>query len=148
MQDKPALVPYILIALALAGLGDAFYLSYYQYLELIPSCAIGGCETVLTSAYSKFLGVPLSYVGLVYYAYMLALAILLAVEPRSRALGLGALLYALVGLCLSLYFELYIQAYRIGALCLYCGISAAITLLLSGTALYHFRSARERVFDS
>ncbi len=142
MQDKPALAPYILIALALAGLGDTLYLSYFQYLNAVPGCAIGSCETVLTSVYSKFLGVPLSYIGLVYYLYMLGLAILLAIEPRSFALRLGALIYALIGLGYSMYFEFYIQAYLIGALCLYCGISAAVTLLLFLVALYHFRSAR------
>ena len=142
MQEKVSLAPYFLIALALAGLGDTFYLSYYQYLNLIPSCAIGGCETVLASIYSRFFGVPLSYIGLVYYAYMLGLAILLAIEPRSKALRLGALMYAVVGLGYSLYFEFYIQAYLIGALCLYCGISALITLLLFLTAAYHYRSAR------
>ena len=142
MQPPVLLAPYVLIALALIGLGDTVYLSYYQYLNLIPSCAIGGCETVLTSVYSKFLGVPLSYIGLVYYLYMVGLGLLLAVEPSSRALRFGALLYTLAGLGFSLYFELYIQAYLIGALCLYCGISAITTLLLFCVAVWHSRSTR------
>src|SRR5438270_768884 len=97
------LTPYILLALALVGLGDVAYLSYFQYLNLIPSCAIGGCEVVLTSAYSKFFGVPLSYIGLVYYVYMFCLAVLLAIEPDSKALRLGVLVYTGIGLLYSAY---------------------------------------------
>lgn len=141
-HNKPFLAPYVLIALALIGLGVTAYLSYYQYLNLVPGCAIDGCEIVLTSAYSHVFGVPLSYIGFVYYVYFLCLAVLLAIEPRSLALSLGALLYALVGVGLSAYFEFYIQLHLIGALCLYCAMSAATTLLLFLVAAYHFRSRR------
>ena len=78
--------PFFLIALALVGLGDTLYLSYFQYNNLLPSCALGGCEIVLTSPQSKFFGIPWSYIGLVYYAYLLGLALLLAIDPRSRGL--------------------------------------------------------------
>ena len=140
MQEKVPLAPYVLIALALAGIGDTLYLSYYQYLDLMPSCAIGGCETVLASPLSRPFGVPFGYIGLFYYFHMLGLAALLAYEPRDKGMRLAALLYTGAGFALSLFFEFYIQAYLIGALCLYCGISAILTLLLFGTALYHFRS--------
>jgi uncharacterized membrane protein len=111
-------------------------------MNLIPSCAIGGCAVVLTSAYSKFLGVPLAYIGLVYYAYMLCLGIVLALEPDSRKLAWAGLLYALAGLLLSAYFELYIQGVLIGEYCMYCAISAATTVLLSGAAIWHMRTTR------
>ena len=137
-----SLAPFYLVALALVGLCDTLYLSYFQYLNLIPSCAIAGCDVVLTSTYSKIFGVPLSYIGLVYYVYLLALAILLAVEPRSFALRLGALLYTGIGLLYSLYAIFYVQMTLIGAFCQYCLISAFLTLLLFGVALWHFRSAQ------
>jgi uncharacterized membrane protein len=140
MNQKLPLAPYVLLALAMIGLGDALFLAYYQYLNLVPTCAIGGCERVLTSVYSKFMGVPWSYIGLVYYTYLFCLSVLLVVEPRSRALRLAALAYAGIGLLCSLYFELYIQAYLIGALCMYCAISATTTLVAFGTALWHWRS--------
>ncbi len=138
-NDRLPLGPYILLALAMIGLGDTLFLSYYQYLNLIPSCAIGGCEIVLTSAYSKFFGVPLSYIGLVYYAYLFCLSVLLIIEPRSWALRMGALVYTGIGLALSIVFEGYIQAVLIGAICMYCMISATTTLLAFGTSLWHWR---------
>jgi len=143
-QDKLFLAPYVLIAAAFVGLGDTLYLSYFQYLNLIPACAIGGCEIVLTSEYSKFFGVPLSYIGLVYYAYMLCLAVLLAIDPKSIALRLGALAYTALGFGLSLYFIFYIQLTLIEALCEYCAISAVTTAILFGAAVWHFRSSDNR----
>src|SRR3989344_8989939 len=142
MPAKPPLAPFILLALALVGVGDAFYLSYFQYLNLIPTCAIGGCETVLTSEYSKLFGIPWSYIGLVYYAYMLCLSVLLIIDPTSRGLKLGALAYTGIGVLYSAWAIFYIQLSVIGALCQYCAISAFITLLLFITAIWHWRSTR------
>ncbi len=140
MPAKLPLTPYILLALAMVGLGDTLYLSYFQYLNLIPTCAIGGCEIVLTSAQSKFFGVPWSYIGLVYYAYMFCLAVLLCIEPRSYALKLGALIYTGVGVLYSVYAIFYVQLSVLHALCQYCAISAVVTLLLFATAVWHWRS--------
>lgn len=139
MENKIILTPYILLALAMVGVGDAFYLSYFQYLNLIPTCAIGGCETVLTSVHSKFFGVPWSYIGLVYYLYMFCLAALLAIEPRSNALRLGALAYTGVGVLYSCWAIFYIQMSLIGAICQFCAISAATTLALFVVAAWHYR---------
>lgn len=140
MPAKPPLAPFILLALALIGLGDALYLSYFQYLNLIPTCAIGGCEIVLTSGYSKFFGVPWSYIGLVYYAYMLCLSALLAIDPDSRGLKIGAVAYAGAGVLYSCWAIFYIQLTLIHALCQFCAISALTTLGLFITAAWHYRS--------
>lgn len=125
----------------MVGLGDTLYLSYFQYLNLIPSCALGGCETVLTSEYSKFFGVPWSYIGLVYYTYAFCLAALLALDPKSLGLRLGALLYAGVGVVYSAWAIFYIQLSVIGSLCEFCTISALTTLGMFAAALWHFRKA-------
>ncbi|TSC68228.1 MAG: vitamin K epoxide reductase [Parcubacteria group bacterium Gr01-1014_56] len=135
------LTPYILIALSFVGLADTLYLSYFAYLNLVPGCAIGGCEAVLTSAYSKFLGVPLAYIGVVFYVYMLALSVLLAIDEHSRTLAWAALAYTAVGVLFSVYFEFYIQGVLIGAYCMYCAISALVTLGLTLTAGWHLRTS-------
>ena len=132
--------PFFLIALALVGLGDTLYLSYFQYNNLLPSCALGGCEIVLTSPQSKFFGIPWSYIGLVYYAYLLGLALLLAIDPRSRGLKIGALIYTGIGLAYSVWAIFYIQLSVIGLLCEFCAISATVTLLAFAAALWHWRS--------
>lgn len=141
MPTKPPLAPFILLALALIGLGDTLYLSYFQYMNLIPTCALGGCEQVLTSEYSKFFGVPWSYIGLVYYGYMLALSVLLIIDPQSRGLKLGALAYTGFGVLYSCWAIFYIQISLIGALCQFCLISAVTTLALFVASVWHWRTS-------
>jgi len=60
---------------------------------------------------------------------MLSLAALLAFDPFSRGLRLGAIIYAALGVCFSVYF-IYLQVNFIHAFCIYCLISAVATLLL------------------
>lgn len=141
MPAKPPLAPFVLLALALVGLGDTFYLAYFQYLNLIPTCALGGCEQVLTSEYSKFFGIPWSYIGLVYYVYMLCLSVLLIIDPASRGLRLGALAYTGFGVLYSAWAIFYIQLTLIGAICQFCAISATVTLLLFITSVWHWRTS-------
>ena len=141
MHAKPPLAPFVMLALALVGVGIAGFLSYYQYNNLIPSCAIGGCEIVLTSPESKLLGLPWSYYGLVYYVYMLCLSVLLVIDPASRALKWGALAYAGIGALYSGWAIFYVQLSVIGAVCEYCAMSAATTLLLLITSVWHYRSS-------
>lgn len=142
MQPKVFLAPFYFIAASFIGIADTLYLSYYHIMGIIPSCAIlNGCEKVLTSPYSAPLGVPFAYIGLLFYLYMLGLGILLAYDPTSKGLRFGALAYTTIGLVCSIGFELF-QVIVIGALCLYCAISALTTLILFGIALWHFRTAR------
>ena len=133
------LTPYWLIAASFLGIGVTLYLSYYHFLGLVPECAVGGCEIVLNSVYSSVAGVPLSYLGLVYYIYMLCLAVLLAIDPESKGLKFGVVVYAAIGLLCSIGFEL-LQYFVIGAMCMYCAISAFAALLLFGIAIWHVKS--------
>jgi uncharacterized membrane protein len=136
------LAPFFLIALTFIGLADTAYLSYFAYMNAVPGCAIGGCEAVLTSQYSKFFSVPLAYFGLVYYAYMFLLACLVIVDPKSKTLAWAAVLYTGFGLALSAVFEFYIQGVLIGTYCMYCAISALTTLALCITSVWHRRHLR------
>lgn len=135
------LTPFYLIAATFVGLGDSLFLAYYAHLGVVPGCALTGCEQVLTSDYSKLYGVPLAYLGLVFYAYMLALAVLVAYDPTSKGLRVGLLVYTGVGLLASIVFEA-IQIFVIGAICMYCAISAVTTLVLFALAVWHFRKTR------
>lgn len=143
MNSKPLLAPFYLIAATFIGIADTLYLSYSHYLNLIPSCAIGGCEVVLTHPSATPFGImPFAYLGLIYYLYMLCLVVLLAYDPHSKGLRLGLIAYAALGLVLSIGFELF-QFFVIHAMCLYCGISAATTLVLFGLAVWHFISTKK-----
>jgi uncharacterized membrane protein len=141
--DERSLAPYFMLALAFIGIADAFYDSYAIHTGQLLWCPppIDGCNIVASSPYARIVGVPLGYFGLVYYLYMFGLVALLAFDPFSRGLRVGALLYAAVGVLFSMYF-MYVQVTFIHAFCIYCLISAILTLLLLIAAFEHFRATR------
>ena len=142
MNDKVYHAPFYLIAATFIGIADTLYLSYYKFIGVTPTCAIGGCETVLNDPSSVPWGiVPLAYLGLLYYAVMLGFAVVLAMKPTSVAIKKIVLAYTTIGLLCSVYFELF-QYFAIHALCMYCGISAITTLVLFCLAVWHWRSTR------
>ncbi|MBP9710922.1 MAG: vitamin K epoxide reductase family protein [Candidatus Pacebacteria bacterium] len=136
-----SLAPFYLVSLTLIGIADTLYLAYNKFMNTTPSCLLKGCDAVLAHPLSNFLGVPLSYWGLVYYVYMFGLVALLVMDPRSKALRIGTLVYAGVGLLCSAAF-IYIQATIIGAFCQYCLLSAAVTLGLFSLALWHYKKTK------
>jgi uncharacterized membrane protein len=134
--------PVFMLALAVIGIADAFYVAQASYTGQPLWCAlIDGCNTVVQSPYARIAGVPVSYIGLTFYGFMFGVAALLAFDPFSRGLRLGALVYAVVGVCYSGYFA-YVQLSKIGAVCIYCVISGVLTVLLLIAAAWHFRATR------
>jgi uncharacterized membrane protein len=97
---------------------------------------------VASSSYAHILGMPVGYFGLVYYSYMFGLAALLAFDPSSRVLCWSAVLYAGLGVLFSAYF-MNVQFTFIHAFCIYCLISAVLTVLLFVAAFSHFRATRK-----
>jgi len=143
-MNKALVMPVFMLGLALVGIADAFYDSYAIYTGQLLWCPppIDGCNIVASSPYARIVGVPLGYFGLIFYLYMLGLAALLAFDPFSRGLRLGALLYAALGVSSSIYF-MYVQFTFIHAFCVYCFVSALLTLLLLVAAFAHFRATSE-----
>ena len=132
---------YVMLALALLGIADAFYVAQATYTGRPLWCPIiDGCNTVANSPYARILGVPLSYFGLVFYLGMLGLAAMLVARPLSRVLCVSVVLYAVTGVCSSIYF-MYVQLSFIQAVCIYCIISGITTVLLLVAAVCHFRAA-------
>lgn len=143
MADYAGKAIYLMLGLALVGTADAFYDSYAVYTGQLLWCPppIDGCNTVASSPYARILGVPIGYLGLIFYLGMFGLAAWLAFEPLSRSLRWVVLLYTAMGLSVSVYF-FYIQRTFIHAFCIYCLISGALTLFLFIAALRHFRATR------
>ncbi len=135
------LAPTVIVLLAVIGMADAFYDSYAIYTgqELWCPPPIDGCNIVANSPYARVAGVPLGYFGFVYYLYAFGLGVLLAFDPLSRGLRWGAVLYAALGVCFSIYF-MYVQFTYIHAFCIYCLVSGILTLFLLAAAVWHYKS--------
>ncbi len=123
-------LPIVAAVIALVGLVDSIYLTIHHLTaEPVPCSIVSGCETVLTSAYAEFAGVPLAAFGAVAYFVAFSLALLAVFGNRVAWLLFGLLT---VGMAAFTGWLLYLQAFVIDAFCQFCLLSAAssITLLL------------------
>src|SRR3989344_6388435 len=120
----------LILILAFLGLADSGYLAQHAASGTPLLCDIenlSGCNIVATSPYAELFGVPLADFGVLFYALLFALAALeLALFDRLLRRALQAV--AVIRIVGSLYFT-YIQAFVISEFCIYCTISAGITLL-------------------
>lgn len=130
-MNRTALV-VVFLALALIGLADAWYLFQAAVTHSALSCDIGagldGCNIVAKSAYSYLFGVPLALYGVGMYALLFVLGALLLVVS-NRTLYRVIFWLTVVGALASLIF-VFIQVTFIKAICIYCFVSAGISLLL------------------
>jgi uncharacterized membrane protein len=111
---------------AFLGMIDALYLTVMRGVH-VPCSVTGGCNEVLTSAYSEVLGVPLSAIGLVFYVTVFSLAILhvFEVSPLMRWI----FWLALPGFAITLVL-LWLQGFVIHHFCQYCLASATFVTLI------------------
>ncbi len=118
-----------LILISIIGLFDSLYLSYSKIFGQTVNCTIlSGCHTVLQSYYANLLGIPLAYLGLIYYLFTLIIIILVKKNKNQQWLKL-LLLTALSGFLMSGYF-VYLQFFEIMSICIYCMLSALTSTLL------------------
>jgi uncharacterized membrane protein len=135
----------IVAALALAGIFVSLYLTLYK-LGIIGelSCSIGSCETVNTSTWSRFLGLPVAAWGLLFYLDVFAIS-LIGTFPRfedERVISLVLVAEAAVGVLFSAWLT-YLELGVIHAICIWCVTSAVIVtliLLVSVADLRDFRA--------
>ena len=130
--------------LSLAGLFLGAYLTLYK-IGIIGTlaCGVTSCETVQTSRWSVFLGVPVATWGVGFYALMLAF-VLAGLQPRfaeSRPLAAAVLVLASWGVLFTAWLN-YLEAFVIHAWCEWCLGSAAMVLVLFLLALVDWRDTR------
>ncbi len=119
----------LLFILALLGLADSFYLTWQKLNNQEVACStFGGCNTVINSVYASLFGIPLAYLGLLYYLTIFILLVLITKNKKSWWLSLLGL-STLSGFFLSGYF-VYLQIWEIGSICMYCMLSALTSTLL------------------
>ncbi|MEO8638133.1 MAG: vitamin K epoxide reductase family protein [Candidatus Taylorbacteria bacterium] len=123
----------VLVALfslfAFAGFIDASYLTVEHYLGTpIPCSVFGGCDIVTNSSYSQIGGVPLALVGALYYLSLIIFCIIYFDSRKTGTLKIAS--YIVVPAFLVSLWLVYLQFFVIHAICLYCMISATISLVL------------------
>ena len=132
-STKPSLSkiwPWAVIAVALIGIADTLYLIIKtHYGDGIQCFIVGGCEKVLTSKYSVFAGVPLTWWGLGFYVSVFLVINIFELYGSQIWIRILSWMTA-AGFIISLIL-LCIQVFVIKALCFYC-----LTSLISSAALF------------
>jgi uncharacterized membrane protein len=118
------------LALALAGIADAIYLTIVHYDSTALVCGIGDCHTVQASKYAEIAGVPIAILGLLMY---IAIAILGAARfwlpTFADRLTFMVFALALAGTAYAAYLT-YLEIEVINAICQWCVVSALLTLAI------------------
>lgn len=142
----------LLIFFSILGMADAGYITYEEFiLGVTPQCAnIPGfdCGAVLDSPWAYIGPIPLSVLGLGFYSVMFLLGCYLLIQPKkyswlpgvSALFGIAAFLFSL--------FLMYLQAFTIGAFCLYCTISAGTSTLIFFTTTAYYLTLKRNTHDS
>ena len=134
----------IVAALALAGIFISIYLTLYK-LGVIGelSCSIGSCETVNTSRWSVFLGLPVAAWGLLFYVDVFIIALLgtTARFEYEPAISVVLVAQAAIGVLFSAWLT-YLELGVIHAICIWCVTSAVIVLTILLVSVADLRETR------
>jgi uncharacterized membrane protein len=131
----------IVAALALAGIFISLYLTLYK-LGVIGelSCSIGSCETVNTSKWSRFLGLPVAAWGVFFYLDVFAIALIGTFRKFENEPLISLILAAeaAVGVLFSAWLT-YLELGVIHAICIWCVTSAVIVTVIFGVTIADYR---------
>ena len=120
-----------ILILAFCGLADSVYLAQHEVNNTPLICTVANlsdCNIVAASQYSRIFGIPLAEFGIVFFSIVFILAAL-EIVLFNRLLRRILQVVSLVGVGASLYFT-FVEIFVIHALCIYCLVSAFITLLI------------------
>lgn len=118
--------------LALGGVFLSAYLAMYK-LGMIGTlaCSIGSCETVQTSRWANFLGIPVAAWGVAFYLTVFVLAFLWSETAFADSRVVGWAMVALTGWgVLFSGWLTYLELYVIHAICTWCVVSAVLASVL------------------
>ena len=119
-------VPPVSLVLALVGLGASVYLTIAHFTSPdVLACGAGetiNCSVVTTSPQSRFLGIPVALLGLVWFVAMVPLCLPAAWNSENRLVHLARLLGTIAGVGFALWL-VYAELFIIGAICEWCTVA-------------------------
>jgi uncharacterized membrane protein len=136
------------LALSLAAVGISSYLTFTHYADpaalACPDTGVVNCTLVTTSSWSVLLGVPVAVLGLVWALAMAALTTPWAWRADAAWVDGTRLALAGAGAAMVVYL-IYVELFRIGAICLWCTAVHVVAVGLFGVVLATRAGARGRV---
>ncbi len=134
----PGWVPVTSLGLSLVAVVVSSYLTVAHYTDptalACPDTGIVNCALVTTSSWSVVLGVPLAVLGLVWAVVMTSLTVPRAWRAGAAWVDRARLVAAGAGAVTVLYL-VYVELFRLGAICLWCTAMHVTTVCLFGVIL-------------
>jgi len=133
VSTVPRSLVWASFVLATVGLLDAVYLAYEHGSGsnslACPDTGHINCAKVTTSTYSELHGLPVAYLGLVFFVLLVVVMSPWAWASPSPVLRWGRVVLVAGGLVFAIYL-VWAELYRLDAICLYCtGVHAVVFLL-------------------
>lgn len=137
MSRRPGAVPAAIgFALAVLGLAISLYLTVEHYSGsatlACPATGAIDCVKVTTSRWSVIAGTPVAVLGLAYFVVMTLVTVPVG---ATRPWNLARVALAAAGSVMVLYL-IYVELFRVDAVCLWCTAVHVITVALLGTTLW------------
>ena len=135
---------YLMAGVASVGAAITGYLAIVKLTGNSTACLTNGCDLVLSSPYATVFGLPLALFGFLAYASMIVFAIapLLVnsskqAQLRSNLENWTGLLLVAGGTAMTVFsgYLMYLLAFKIQAVCIYCIGSALLSASLLALAL-------------
>lgn len=118
-----------MLILSFVGFFDAAYLGAEHFSGGIPDCFFQeGCEIVTTGRYSEIGPIPVAYLGLAFY-FLVFISMIVYKESGYRKILKYVGYLTFCGFLFS-FWLMYAQLFLIGALCVFCVLSALISTAL------------------
>lgn len=130
--SQEILVEVAIFILGLTGFWVARHIRKHKKEEVPLVCPIGfDCHSVVHSDYSRFMGIPVEILGMLYYAVVTIVAILFIFWSKLMPGGMTNFmgLLAVIAFIFSLYLT-SVQAFILKNWCSWCLVSAGISILI------------------
>ncbi len=126
------LIDFVILVVALGGFSIAAYIRNKKSKKQPLVCPLrSNCDTVIHSDHSKFFGIPVEILGILYYLIVVGYHLFLIFKPvaASPLLVLLSLLLSTVAFVFSIYLTA-IQAFVLRQWCAWCLTSATFCLII------------------
>ncbi|WP_406055445.1 vitamin K epoxide reductase family protein [Kribbella sp. NBC_00889] len=128
-------LPWTTLGLSIAGVAVAAYLTYEHFTAgstlACPDTGVVNCLKVTSSEYSAVVGIPVALLGLGFFVAMTVLCLPQMWRATSPWPGRVRLAAVVVGV-LFVFYLVWAELFQIDAICLWCTVVHALTLVLFG----------------
>jgi uncharacterized membrane protein len=130
--------------LSLLGILIALYLTLYKVGVIgALTCTVGSCETVNTSRWATFLGLPVAAWGAGAYAALFALSLAGTADRYAGSQTISVLLVAIAAWSVLFSAWLtYLELFVIHAICIWCVTSAVLLVVILAVSLLDLRGVK------